>query len=340
MRLTVSPWHLSWFLTIFLYMNSLSAAPSIKHKLDMGHGVFVRALAFSPNGQTLAVACGQDENPGQIRLYSVHSGQLLATFTGHRKAVNCVGFTPDGKLLVSGGSDNKCLIWNTATHKKMNELNGHTEIVIALSIDPKGTEVATSGFDNKILLWDLASGKQLFTLDCHGEMIGRLAHSPDGKLLVGGSDGTIRVWDSKTKKELREWKAHDKLITSLEFTHNGQYLATCSRDGRVKLWDTKDWLETAIWQMGNEEPVSLGVSSEGKLMVVGSSVGEVVFFNTSEEAIKTTMNELPKTILLTRTTYRAHNSAVNTVSFSPDGKMLASGSIDASVKLWIDLPGN
>jgi WD40 repeat protein len=318
--------------------NPVLADTSIKHRLEMGHGRFVRAIAFSPDAEMIAVACGQDDDPGEIRLYSVDDGIILATLKGHEKAINCLAFTPDGSVLVSGGSDNKCVVWNTASRKATGELTGPTDLIVGLSISPDGKQVATSSYDKTIIFWDLGSRNKIATLEGHKEIIGRLVHSPNGKLLAGGSgEGTIRIWDVGTKKELAQWKGHDGGV-GVAFTPDGRRLATYSGDGSLKLWDTRFWLEAGKWLMGRDECISLAIPPNGKQLAVGSCNGEVVFYNISRQANPYSMTKLKGNILATRVGFRVHDCGITSLAFSFDGKMLASGSLDGTVKILMNPP--
>jgi WD40 repeat protein len=295
--------------------------------------MLVRAVAFSPGGETLAVACGQEcpGVPGEVRLYSVDRGKLLATLKGHKEPVNFLSFTPDGRLLLSGGNDNKCVIWDTSARRPVGELNGHPDSITGLSVSPDGKQVATSSGDKAVVLWELSGRRKVATLEAE---IGPLAYSPNGRQLAGGGiDGTIRVWDATTRKELARSKGHDDRIVSLAFTPDGRYLATCSRDGKVRLSETRGWTEEWGWQMGSDEPWSLAFSPDGKTLAVGLT-GEVVFLNASRE-----VRALPfrGDILRSRVAFRAHDAAVF-VAFRSDGKALATGSFDETVKIWTSLP--
>src|SRR5205085_1172199 len=94
---------------------SLGIEPSIKESLQMGERRLVRHVEFSPDGKLLAVACGNDGEAGEIRVYSPVGGRRLATLKGHTDIVVGSRFTPDGTRLISAGFDKKCLVWNTAT---------------------------------------------------------------------------------------------------------------------------------------------------------------------------------------------------------------------------------
>src|SRR5262249_17380764 len=119
--------HLLVCLTISVWTNNpILAETSIKHRLSMEETSGVLGVVFSPKGEVFAGACDDDE-PGPVRLYSSNEGKLVATLKGHKGRVGCLAFSRDGHLLVSGGQDKQCFIWDTATYKPTGALSGHAD---------------------------------------------------------------------------------------------------------------------------------------------------------------------------------------------------------------------
>jgi hypothetical protein len=282
------------------------------------------------------VSCGRDGDPGEIRLYSVDKTKLIVTLKGHTSRVNCFAFTPDGEFLLSGGEDGKCILWETTTYEEVGRLKGHKDAVVGLSIHPNGKTVVTSSWDKTTLLWDLKDQRKKAVLALDKEISGPLLHSPNGSLLAAGTGGRLRLWDLTKKKEIANFQAHKKGICSLRFTPDGAYLVSCSDDGFVTFWDTKSWEQQGLWNLGRDKPVSLGISPRGNLLAVGSWGGGIYLFNISKEA--RLMRSLKRDFLFSMVVYWGHDLPVMGVAFAPDGKSLASGSLDSKVKTWIDLP--
>ncbi len=304
-------------------------ATTITHRWHMGHNLLVRAVALSPDGNLLAVAYGLDDDPGEVRLYSVRSFELLATLKGHGSAVTCLAFTPDGKVLVSGGRDNKCVIWDMATRKSIGVLEGHTDMVWDLSMNPDGRHLASCSDDKTVVLWDLRTRRKIATLPTQGKTIGPIVYSPDGKLLAGGDgQGMIHIWDVRANKEVKHWEAHDGAVTGLVFDPDGSRLASCSEDGDLMVWETKHWLYVGIYKPGNE-CYSLAISPNGKTLAVGLNAS-LVFVDISRNAVVMRwglQDEVPPSqvtgdLVPTSVTFDVHDAAITGVAFSRDGKML------------------
>jgi WD40 repeat protein len=147
-------------------------------------------LAFSGDGKWLA-AVDQERN---VVLRDVLTGRTALKLTGHR-LVNAMGFSPDGTLLATGGSDQKTRIWETATGRELGTLEGHGQRVTAVSFSPDGRRLATGSEDRTVKLWDVASRQELLTL-LHPEAVESVAFSPDGRLLAAGGGDTATVWDA------------------------------------------------------------------------------------------------------------------------------------------------
>jgi WD40 repeat protein len=110
---------------------------------------YVWALAFSPDGQTLATG-GFDET---VKLWDVGTGQERATLQGHTDQVGAIAFAPDGKVLASGSHDTTVKIWSAATGEELVNFHGHTGTVTCVAFDPTGQWIASGSHDRTVRLW-------------------------------------------------------------------------------------------------------------------------------------------------------------------------------------------
>jgi WD40 repeat protein/serine/threonine protein kinase len=166
-----------------------------------------RVVAFSPDGQTLAVGGGNE-----IRLWDVPSWTVQRTLTGHQGTVSCLAFAPDGQTLASGGADWPILLWDVSAStkdrqaggQKREELRGHTNWVYAVAFTPDGKTLASGGADGKVRLWNVRTAQELATLEGHSGVVSAVAFSPDGLTLASGGEsddhaGEVYLWQARDR---------------------------------------------------------------------------------------------------------------------------------------------
>ena len=144
--------------------------------------------------------------------------EQLTAFTGHNGAVYSGRFSPDGKLVATGGYDKLVMVWNPdevhpvdigkrlegKPDAKLNYLRlaGHDGPVRSVTFSPNGQLVLSGSEDNTIRIWDVAAGKAVTALRGHGRSVKACAFSPDGQwVLSGGDDESVRVWNVQGYQE-------------------------------------------------------------------------------------------------------------------------------------------
>ena len=160
---------------------------------------------FSPDGETIVVPT----KTGKILLVTTSTRKIskVLPFDDSGKQCVAVKYSPDGRMLLSGGDDGILKLWDTSTWKTIADLQGHDERVITAAFSPDGQYFVTGG----------------------------------GELGMSSSwwshQGEICIWDVKSHKLLLKFNAHDHNVTCVVFTPDGKGLLTCGYDGKARLWD-------------------------------------------------------------------------------------------------------
>jgi WD40 repeat protein/serine/threonine protein kinase len=288
----------------------------------------VNSVAFRPDGDQIAAACGD----GTVKVWDLKTSKVVQTLRGHKSYVFSVAFRPpDGRYLASASADRTVRVWDLTTGAKVFECGGHlgefNGMAYAVAFSPDGRHLFAGSEDGRAILWDAADGREVRRLpEKHENTAVSVAFSRDGRLLASGSwAGVLRIWEARTGRLLHAIAAHDHRISAVTFHPDGRSLATASFDRTVKLWDAASGqpLRTLHGHVGLI--LGLAFSPDGRRLF--SSGGE-------DKSVKIWDPLTGREIL----TLRGHTSSCQCVTFSPDGRRLASASVDRTIRIWDATP--
>ncbi|MFN9674579.1 MAG: protein kinase domain-containing protein, partial [Microcystis sp.] len=271
----------------------------------------------APNPQPVVT---QKQPPVMPKINSSVS-PLDKTLTGHSNWVYSVVYSPDGRYLASGGSDNTIKIWEVATGRELRTLTGHSDFFRSVVYSPDGRYLASGSFDKTIKIWEVATGREVRTLTGHSGWVNSVVYSPDGCYLASGSwDKTIKIWQVATGKELRTLTRHSGWVYSVVYSLDGHYLASGSQDNTIKIWQVATGKQLRTLTGHSDWVWSVVYSPDGRYLASGSRDNTIKIWEVA------TGKQLR--------TLTGHSEAVFSVVYSPDGHYLASGSQDNTIKIW------
>jgi eukaryotic-like serine/threonine-protein kinase len=140
------------------YTAKVWDAASGKELLTLkGHTDGVSSVAFSPDGQRIVTASGDNT----AKVWDAASGKERLTLKGHRSWVLSVAFSPDGQRIVTGGLDRTAKIWEADSGKELLALKGHGAAVLSVAFSPDGQRIATVSDDLTAKVWEAATARQV-----------------------------------------------------------------------------------------------------------------------------------------------------------------------------------
>jgi WD40 repeat protein len=303
----------------------------------------VAGVAFSPDGSTIATAIGVD---GSLRFWDTATRAQVAVRMpdpGHR--VDCVAFSPAGRLLASG-QPGGIHLWNVADRAHPESLGvlpvpGDVQIQ-RVTFAPDGRLLAAGDVNGRVWMWRAADrslvtafavhpGRAPVVLGVPQTMVEGLTFTPDGTALVAATiGGTVRVWDIRNGRSAG---------TIPNGNSNSSGLAAVSPDGRILAITTgagHNPTATQLWDLASRKLIrtlpsdpadiaGLSFGSDGTLLAVGDDAGAVRLWAVKNGKLAATLT--------------GHTEPISELAFSADGKILASADADGTVGLW-NVPGN
>jgi WD40 repeat protein len=322
-------------------------------KLNIDNSL-VKVLCI-PDGAKIITASSN----GDISIWDLKTGNKL-NMTRNNGDIVDIAISRDGKNLVSGNKDGQIRLSDSSTGQ-LKSIAQHENSISRVSFSPDGKQIASSSINGVVLVWDIDSNETNQLITGTSEL--HLTYSPDSKWIVtGGNDGSIIIWDSISLEKVKTMY-QDKSITAMNFSSDGKFLISAADDDQVKIWNTESFKEmytlntfgaahsvqfspdnqyfvvggydcyTRVYKLG-------GTDRMGHLRVYGISSFpnenqiNQVSFSPDGKSIASASKEGLVIVPLIRTNYFYQDSQVWNVDFNKDNNLLVTSSRDGTAKVW------
>ncbi len=331
-------------------MPATPALGTTRYLVYRGHSAAVDAVAWNPvwgtgrpntggeaglHNSRIASASGDQT----VQVWDAATGSNPVIYRGHTDYVFAVAWSPDGKLIASGGGDKTVQVWTVpqgvqvvdpAAEGNVFTYRGHTTNVSAVAWSPDGRRIASGAWDNTVKVWEPTPESNTMTYDGHVSFVNTVAWSPDGKRIASGAwDDTVQVWDSTTGSMYVTYRGHSSVVRSVAWSPDGKFIAS-SDDLTAQVWNASTG-EHIFTYSGHTTFVSaVAWSPDGKRIASASDDQTVQIWNAPTVGTRSSGPITGGDVF----TYPGHSRGVRTIAWSPDSKLIVSGSEDRTAQVW------
>ena len=295
----------------------------------------ISTLAISPDGRFLA--SGGDE--AHLRLWNLEKLKPMANISTDRSRLWSVAFQQQESrlLLGAGGERQQLMLWQVAADsedmsdaeaepvagaevRSLKTYRGYAQGIRALAY-LGDRRIIGGGDSGDLLVWDAQTGDRTATLSLHQGRIWSVAVDAQQRRIASASDDyTVRLWDAKTGQCLTTLCGHNSWVRAVSFSNHGRYLASAGDDCTVRIWNTVSGICSKVLDRASHWIRAVSFDPTNARYVVSGGDARVV---TRWDRKENTYEELAH-----------HEHRICSVAHCSDGRLIASGSDDATVVVW------
>jgi serine/threonine protein kinase len=243
-------------------------------------------------------------------------------FEGPTEEIWTVAYSPDGHMVLSGGSDRSVRLWDVQSGQQICSLGGYDKSVWSVAFSPDNLFALSGSEDWTLQLWDIKSRKQLHRFAHAGEVNGVAFCSDPDRIYSVGRDDTCRIWNRRTGKEIGPGVGGRVVGYAFAVSRKGDRILYLADRNVVGLWDTIRGQSLHIMRdhAPGTDVYTLAFSPDESYGASGGADGILRLW------------DLKSGKLVRR--FKGHAGAIFSAAFSPDGRRMVSGGADTIVHLW------
>ncbi|KAG2739293.1 WD40 repeat-like protein [Suillus brevipes Sb2] len=316
-------------------INKMNETSVITHcQKFKGHTDNVWGVIHLPDGQRI-ITCSMD---GSLRVWNLKSGKQIGDdWRDGDSGVMSIALSPDGNKVVSGSWDGIVRLWDIDTCKVITKWMGHANGVGSVCWSRDGRRVLSGSQDGTAKQWDVHSAETILepienilaSIETRHERVWAVVYSPDTTMIAtGGLDGprtekffesSVKIWDAKTGKLIVTLNGHTDAVRCLAWTKDGKTLISGSYDSSIRTWNTTNWEQTAVLEH-TSFVYAIAISPNSHILASVTRDKTARLWNLENGQLISSPIQ--------------HAEQVNCVSFSADGKRLATGCNDKNAYIW------
>jgi serine/threonine protein kinase/WD40 repeat protein len=283
----------------------------------VGHGIEVRAAAFSPDGRRLASGALF----GPVRLWDTNRNRAVTTRRSDAPIVTNVAFHPNGRQIVAANAVPAIELWDVDSGNLRTFADRRAPIV-AVAMASEGEMLVSGAHDGTIHRWNLIEGRPVQTMrDSEGGVLQAMALEGRGRLLASSAQNSeVCIWNPVSGTLISRLKHSGRSVRRLAFSPDGSRLAGADETGVIIVWDTRTWQRLSRRLVHPNEAPAIAFSPDSTHVAVATSTGGIWILEASSGVVRERL--------------MAHQGGVTSLAYSPNGRRLVSGGSEATVRVW------
>lgn len=332
-----------------------------------------RAVLFSPDGKWLLTGetNGDRHVLWQCATWKPLTTCPVTPYIKHYMR-NALSFSPDSQLLVtlwidfSAEKPSTLRFWKVPSLEPCGGLSPDAMPLACAAFDPDGTNLLTGSWDGRLAVWDVTQAEPRLVAQSreHSTHITRVAVSSGNVVATGSEDQTIGLWERGSWQHLARLRGHTNQVWAMAISADGNTVASSGMDGSIKLWHTD---RTNLTDLLNVGSLLAGFTPDSRTLVVGPCQGDLSWRLPGREvsAVPVATNMFPPETLMNKpfdiyghkplgvlgrmngevevwdlakgaqiSGWTAETNVIEAVTFSPNGRQIATGSTTGNIKIW------